>query len=102
MGYVHHGPDLFQLYRRADIFVLPSFHEGIPNAILEAMAHSMPIVATNVGSLSSVITDGIEGILIPAGKPQLLADAISRMATDHVSARLYGSDSLPESTTLPS
>jgi glycosyltransferase involved in cell wall biosynthesis len=90
MGYVQHGPDLFQLYRRADIFVLPSFHEGIPNAILEAMAHSMPIVTTNVGSLGRVITDGIEGILIPAGEPRMLADAISRMATDHASARLMG------------
>jgi glycosyltransferase involved in cell wall biosynthesis len=89
-GYVHHGPDLFQLYRRADIFVLPSFHEGVPNAILEAMAHSMPIVTTNVGSLSNVIADGVEGILIPAGKPQLLADAVLRMATDHASARLMG------------
>ena len=67
MGYVHHGPDLFELYRQTDIFLLPSFHEGIPNAILEAMAHSMPIVTTNVGGLSSVITDGVEGILISAG-----------------------------------
>jgi glycosyltransferase involved in cell wall biosynthesis len=90
MGYVHHGPDLFQLYRQADIFVLPSFHEGIPNAVLEAMAHSMSIVVTNVGSLSSVITDGVEGILVPAGEPQKLADAISRMAADHASARLMG------------
>jgi len=90
IGYVHHGPDLFQLYRQADLFVHPSFHEGIPNAILEAMANCMPIVATNVGSLSSVITDGIEGVLIPAGEPQLLADAISRMAKDYVSARVMG------------
>jgi glycosyltransferase involved in cell wall biosynthesis len=90
MGYVHHGPDLFELYRQTDIFLLPSFHEGIPNAILEAMAHSMPIVTTNVGGLSSVITDGVEGILISAGKPQLLADAIFRMATDYASAHLMG------------
>jgi glycosyltransferase involved in cell wall biosynthesis len=90
MGYVHHGSGLFQLYRESDIFVLPSFHEGIPNAVLEAMAHSMPIVTTNVGSLGSVITHGVEGILIPAGEPQMLADAISRMATDHASARLMG------------
>jgi glycosyltransferase involved in cell wall biosynthesis len=89
-GYAHHGPDLFKFYRQADIFVLPSFHEGIPNAVLEAMAHSMPIVASDVGSLRQVITDQVEGVLIPAGEPGLLADAISWLAQDPDSAKLMG------------
>jgi glycosyltransferase involved in cell wall biosynthesis len=90
IGYLPHGPELFQLYREADIFVLPSFHEGIPNAILEAMANSMPIVTTDVGSLRQVITDGVEGVLIPSGEPQLLAHAISGLAQDPDTAKLMG------------
>ena len=89
-GYVPHGRDLFEFYRQADIFVLPSFHEGIPNVILEAMAHCMPIVATDVGSVRQVITNGVEGILLPAGEPQLLAAAIRRVANDHTAAGIMG------------
>jgi len=90
IGYLPHGPDLFQLYRQADMFVLPSFHEGVPNAVLEAMAHCMPIVATDVGSLHQVITAGVEGVLIPSREPQLLAEAISRLAQDHDTAKRMG------------
>jgi len=90
IGHLPHGPELFELYRRTDIFVLPSFHEGIPNAVLEAMANSMPIVATDVGSLRQVITDGLEGVLIPPGNTQLLADAISRLVQDPDAAKLMG------------
>jgi len=89
-GYVPHGPKLFEFYRQADIFVLPSFHEGIPNVILEAMAHSMPIVATDVGSVCQVITNGVEGVLTPPGETRLLAKAIRRLANDWVGARLMG------------
>jgi glycosyltransferase involved in cell wall biosynthesis len=89
-GYVPHGRDLFEFYRQADIFVLPSFHEGIPNVILEAMAHCMPIVATDVGSVRQVITNGIEGVLLPPGEPQLLAEAILRVANDHTAAGRMG------------
>jgi glycosyltransferase involved in cell wall biosynthesis len=89
-GYIQHGPDLFQLYRQADIFVLPSFHEGVPNVILEAMAQSMPIVATNVGGLSTLIANGIDGILVPPGDPQLLAEAITQVARDCRAAKEMG------------
>ena len=89
-GHVLHGPELFELYRQSDIFVLPSFHEGIPNVVLEAMANSMPVVATNVGSIPQVIVDGVEGLLLPPGEPQLLADAIYKVASNYKMAQEMG------------
>jgi glycosyltransferase involved in cell wall biosynthesis len=94
IGYVSHGAELFELYRRADIFVLPSFHEGIPNVILEAMAHSMPIVATDVGSVCQVIRNGVEGVLTPPGEPKSLAEAILRLANNDIQAYLMGKAAL--------
>jgi glycosyltransferase involved in cell wall biosynthesis len=79
-GYVPHGPDLFKLYKDADIFVLPSLTEGLPNALLEAMAHSLPVVASAVGGIPGAVKDGVQGILVEPGQPDLLADAISRLA----------------------
>jgi glycosyltransferase involved in cell wall biosynthesis len=79
-GYVPHGPDLFKLYKEADIFVLPSLTEGLPNALLEAMAHSLPVVASSVGGIPGALKDGVQGILVEPGQPDLLADAISRLA----------------------
>jgi glycosyltransferase involved in cell wall biosynthesis len=81
-GYVPHGPDLFRLYKEADIFVLPSLSEGLPNALLEAMAHSLPVVASAVGGVPGAVRDGVQGILVEPGQPDLLADAISKLAGD--------------------
>lgn len=62
-----------------DVFCLASQHEGLPIAMLEAMAMGLPIVSTDVGGVSSVIADGVHGRLVPAGDPFALADAISSM-----------------------
>jgi glycosyltransferase involved in cell wall biosynthesis len=89
LGYVPHGSELFRLYREADVFVLPSFHEGIPHVILEAMANSMPIVSTTVGSIPEVITDGIEGILLAPGDPESLAQALQHLVSHpEIAARM--------------
>ncbi len=82
-GYVPLGVELFRLYQQADIFVLPSYHEGVPHAMLEAMAHSLPIVATAVGGIPQVVTDDVEGILIPPGDPGCLADAVAQLIDDY-------------------
>ena len=82
-GMVPFGPELFRLYREADIFVHPSLTEGVPNAILEAMAHSLPIVASAVGGIPRVITNGVDGLLVPPGRPEEIADAVRRFAENH-------------------
>lgn len=65
-----------------DVFVMSSKHEGMPVALLEAMAHGLPIAATTVGGIPEVIEDGKEGLLSPVGDPLALADNIARLIDD--------------------
>jgi len=74
--------DTPRLMAGADVFVLPSHQEGLPVALMEAMSAGMPVVATIVGGVPDVVTDGVEGLLVPPGRADLLADAITRVATD--------------------
>jgi glycosyltransferase involved in cell wall biosynthesis len=52
------------MYRNADIFVLPSYHEGFPRTIWEALANSCPIIVSKVGSIPYVLENGLNAILI--------------------------------------
>ena len=73
--------DVDRLYRSADLFVFPSRAEGCPNAVLEAMASGVPIVATNVaGNREALGEDGRTGWLVPADDPGALADVVEMAA----------------------
>jgi glycosyltransferase involved in cell wall biosynthesis len=74
--------DVIDLYRAADVFVLPSWREGFPNVILEAMAAGLPIIATPVGAIADVVRDGREGLLVPSRDSASLAKALERMVRD--------------------
>jgi len=63
----------------ADIFVYPSYHEGMPIAVIEAMASGLPIVATNVGGLPDLVIDGQNGLLVESGNADQLMDAIHEL-----------------------
>jgi glycosyltransferase involved in cell wall biosynthesis len=67
--------------RTLDVFVLPSFAEGTSKSVIEAMAHGLPIITTNVGGSPDLLTPET-GILIPAGDSAALADAMQRLAAD--------------------
>jgi glycosyltransferase involved in cell wall biosynthesis len=64
------------------VFVLPSLSEGLPVALLEAMAWGRPIVATRVGGVPEVVDDGVEALVVPPGDPAALATAIGRLLGD--------------------
>jgi len=77
-----HGKAKTDLLRESHVYVQPSHHEGMPLAILEAMAHALPIVATRVGAVPEILEDGQEGILVSPRRPSMLADAMRRLIVD--------------------
>jgi glycosyltransferase involved in cell wall biosynthesis len=68
--------------RQAAVFVLPSWHEGLPNSLLEAMATGLPCVATAIGGTLDVVTDERDALLIPPGDAAALAKGLLRVLTD--------------------
>lgn len=74
--------DVPALLAASDLFVLPSLWEGLPNALLEAMAAGRPIVATAVSGVGEVMEDGVEGRVVPPGDPSALAEAIEDLLGD--------------------
>lgn len=71
-----------EAFERCGLFVLPSISEGLPVALLEAMAWGRPIVATRVGGVPDVVTDGVEARIVPPEDPRALADAIRALIGD--------------------
>jgi glycosyltransferase involved in cell wall biosynthesis len=68
--------DVTRLVSAFDLLVLASLHEGLPNAVMEAMAASVPVVATAVGGTTELIEDGVTGYLAPPADSQALSDRI--------------------------
>ena len=81
-GYVPIGEGLFNLYRSSDMLILPSLEDQQPKVLLEGMSQSLPVIATNVGGIPSIIQDGVNGLLIPPGQPDEIVKACKRILTD--------------------
>lgn len=75
---------------RADVFVFPSAAEGMPNALLEAMAAALPIITTDAPGCRDLIQHERTGLLVPPGDSRAVADAMLRLATDPPLARRLG------------
>ena len=74
--------DVPEILAALDVFVLPSLWEGMPNAVLEAMAAGLPVVATAVGGTPEAVVDRVTGLLVPPHDPDALARAIERLLGD--------------------
>lgn len=69
-------------YRLMDMLVSPSLHDGLPNAVLEAMSCGLPVVGTYAGGLPDAIVDGESGLLAPPGDVQALANAMENLLAE--------------------
>jgi glycosyltransferase involved in cell wall biosynthesis len=90
-GFVSHDR-MSELYAATDIFIMPSVvhpsgdRDGIPNVIMEALAHRIPVVATDVCGIPEVVEDGVTGRLVAQRDPEAIADAVMALAADRESA----------------
>ncbi|HEY7200598.1 MAG TPA: glycosyltransferase family 4 protein [Candidatus Dormibacteraeota bacterium] len=102
--------DLADVYAAMDVVVCTSINEGLPAALVEAGAAGRPVVSTRVGGVPDLVEDGVNGLLVPSGETEALADAIVTVLTDaSLAARLgregrrialgrYGAERLVEET----
>lgn len=80
--FVGYQTDIAGYYRLFDAFVLPSVNEGTPVSAIEALASGTPVVATRVGGVPDVVTDGVDGFLVPPRDTEAAADRLAQLARD--------------------
>jgi glycosyltransferase involved in cell wall biosynthesis len=78
------------LYAWADLFCLPSFAEGVPVVLMEAMATELPVVTTAIAGIPELVRDGRTGVLVPPGRADRVADAIEALGRDADRRRRLG------------
>ncbi|MEO5566098.1 MAG: glycosyltransferase family 4 protein [Luteimonas sp.] len=90
IDWLGHVDDMPTLLQSVDIVVLPSYREGLPKGLVEAAACGLPLVATDVPGCREVITDCVDGLLVPARDADALAVAIARLQDDPALAQRLG------------
>lgn len=75
--------DVAALMREADVFVFPSFFEGLAQVQIEALATGLPVIGTHESGAGGLVQSGVDGEIVPAGDEKALADAMRRLATNH-------------------
>lgn len=86
--------DVADLLAASDFFVLPSLTEGLPLSVLEAMAQRLPVVASAVGGIPELVTDGQEGLLVPPSDVDALTNALGRVTSDAALRDRFGAAGL--------
>jgi glycosyltransferase involved in cell wall biosynthesis len=74
--------DIREEYRRSDVFCLPSFAEGVPVVLMEAMAMGLPVVASDIMGIPELVEDGVSGFLVRPGRADTLVDALAALAAE--------------------
>jgi len=88
--FLGHRKDILSVLKSLDLFVLPSLWEGLPQALLEAMALSLPVVATRCVGVAETVTDGATGRLVPPQDPEAIARAAIEVLRDPTLGRRLG------------
>jgi glycosyltransferase involved in cell wall biosynthesis len=84
------APEVTRRLAGADVFCLPSFAEGLPVVLMEAMAAGLPVVATRIMGIPELVRDGESGLLVPPGRAEPLAAALRRFVRDAGARRAFG------------
>lgn len=85
-----HVDDMASLLASVDVVVLPSHREGLPRTLVEAAACGLPLITTDVPGCREVVSDGVDGLLVPKGNSEALAQAIRRLREDPELAHRLG------------
>jgi len=85
-----HVDDIASLLGSVDVMVLPSYREGLPRTLVEAAACGLPLITTDVPGCREVVSDGVDGLLVPMGDSEALAQAIRRLQDNPEFARALG------------
>ncbi|HET7486301.1 MAG TPA: glycosyltransferase family 4 protein [Acidimicrobiales bacterium] len=93
-GLTHDSDELYRLYREADIFAFPTHGDCLPNAVCEAVASGLPVVATGVGAIGEVARNGRNGLLVPPGDAGALAAALRTLVEQPELRRSYAEQGL--------
>lgn len=90
LTWLGHVDDMPALFAGVDVVVLPSYREGLPKGLIEAAACALPLVTTDVPGCREVVSDGVDGLIVPPRDAAALAAAIARLCDDPALARRLG------------
>ncbi len=85
-----------QLLAESDVYILPSYNEGLPVAILEAMSYGLPIISTPVGGTAEAVIEGINGFLVPPGNKEAIYDRLMQFVRQPELAQQLGEASVQQ------
>lgn len=82
-----------EVYYNSDVLLLPSFNEGLPMSILEAMAYGLPVISTPVGGIAEAVEEGVNGFLVSPGDAKALAEKMDLLTNDNALREKMGQES---------